>query len=156
MKLTSSHEFAADPHTVHAMLTDEAFLVRVTEAMDPEQIRAHATAEASEVDASFEAPGPVRAFLGDRVRIVQRTTWGAAASDGSREGQASTTVPGAPAAMTSVIRLTPTASGTRVAHEGDLTVSVPLLGRQIERAVAPVFTDTIEIQAREGRAWLAR
>lgn len=156
MKLSRSHDFAAPPDAVHAMYTDEAFLTGVSEAMDAEDVRVSATPDASEVDASFEVPGPVRAFLGERTRIVQRMTWCPALPDGSREAQASITVPGTPASMTAVVRLTPTASGTRADYDGDLTVAVPLVGRQIERAVAPVFADTIDIQAREGRAWLAR
>lgn len=156
MQLTSRQDFPADPATVHAMVTDEEFLAHAARRMGSPDARVEATPERSRVEASVESPPEVRSFIGPRLAIVQETTWGAAAPDGSRDGTISITVPGAPVTLVGTVRLAPTASGSTIDYDGDLDVKIPLVGGRVEREAAPAILDSLETQARVGRDWLTR
>lgn len=155
MKLTARQSYPADPATVHAMLTDEAFLDRAAVEMGAVEHSVAVTADTTTVDAALQAPAPVRAFLGPHLRLRTETTWGLAAGDGSRSGALRITVPGSPVLVRATARLAPAASGTTIEYEGDLDVSVPLLGPAIEQQAAPEVLAALAAQERAGRRWLA-
>ncbi|MFP5416034.1 MAG: DUF2505 domain-containing protein [Actinomycetes bacterium] len=156
MQFTNRQVFPADPHVVHAMVTDEDFLSHAAVEMGALDARVAADATRSAVHASVEPPAGVRPFVGPRLSIVQEMTWGQAAADGSRDGILSITVAGAPVTMRGTARLEPTASGSTITYDGELTVNVPLVGARIEQAAAPALLEALEAQGRVGRTWLTR
>ena len=81
-------------------------------------------------------PGFLERFLPDDGRVLEIFDWAAAADDGSRAGTWQADIPGAPARLGGTMRLEPTAAGSRYTIEGDVTVSVPLIGGRAERFIA--------------------
>lgn len=155
MELSACQDYPADPVAVHAMLTDEAFLARAASEQGALEHRVAATASRSALEVVVSAPGEIRRFVGDTLRIVLTTTWSDAAADGSRPGVLTVTVPGAPVTATADVRIEPTASGSTVCYDGTLSVAIPLLGAQIEKRAAPQVLDALAAQERAGRGWLA-
>ncbi|WP_232547686.1 DUF2505 domain-containing protein [Propioniciclava soli] len=154
MKLSARQTYPATPAEVHAMLTDEAFLTQMaTEAGAVEQ-RVVATAARTAVEVAVPSPAEVRTFLGPHLTLVLDTAYGDADADGARSGQLTITVPGAPVTAGAAFRLVPTASGTQLTYDGDLTVNVPLMGRSIEKKAAPEILDALAAQERAGQRWL--
>jgi len=79
-------------------------------------------------------PGFLERFLPADGQVVQTDEWGPAAG-GERHGRWSVSIPGAPASLGGTMRLEPTATGSRYAIEGDVTVKVPLIGGKAERFI---------------------
>lgn len=156
MHLTSRQDFPAPPARVYAMLTDEAFLRHAAVEMGSPDARVAASASRTAVEATIESPPEVRAFVGATLAILLEVAWGDAEPDGSRSGTFSMTVPGTPVTVAGTTRLEPTASGSVLAYDGELTVKVPLIGSRIEREAAPAIHEALDAQARVGRAWLTR
>ncbi|MDO5535234.1 MAG: DUF2505 domain-containing protein [Propionibacteriaceae bacterium] len=156
MQLSSRQEFPAPPADVFAMLTDEEFLRHAAGRMGATQSRVSATDTTTSMEATLLSPAPVRPFLGPTLMVRLALDWGQAEADGSRSGTFQVTVPGTPVNAQGSTHLAPTASGTEVSYEGDLTVKIPLVGARIEREAAPLITKALNAQARVGREWLAR
>lgn len=156
MQLSHRQEFPAAPERVFAMLTDEDFLRHAATEMGSPDARVAASASRTAIEAIIESPPEVRAFVGPSLPILLDVTWGAAEVDGSRSGAFSMVVTGAPVTVAGATRLQPTASGSELVYDGDLTVKVPLLGARIEREAAPAVLEALDAQARVGRAWLTR
>ncbi|WP_300082395.1 DUF2505 domain-containing protein [Propioniciclava sp.] len=155
MKITAAQSYPADPTAVHAMLTDEAFLARAASELGAVEHKVAATPSRSALEAALPAPSEIRRFIGDTLRIVMDTTWSDAAAGGSRDGVLTLTVPGAPMKAVADVRIAPAASGSTVTYDGDLTVSIPLVGGQIEKLAAPEILGALAAQERVGQAWLA-
>ncbi len=156
MHLTSRHELPADPDVAYAMLTDPAFLEQAAIASGATDIRVAASDARTAVQATIEAPAQARAFLGPQLSFTQQVTWGARTPDGGRTGQVSIDILRAPASAAGAVTLAPTAAGSVLNWEGELTVSVPLLGATIERQAAPLIVEMLDELGTQARAWLAR
>ena len=81
------------------------------------------------------APGFLAALLPDGP-VVQTDDWGPADADGGRTGTWRVELPGAPARLGGTLRLEPAGRVTRYVREGEVTVSVPLVGGKAERFIA--------------------
>lgn len=156
MRLTLRHTFAADPRRVHALLVDQGFLEHTCRELGAREFLVEAGDDESTVAADVPTPDAVRGFLGPLMRTRQEHAWDAAGADGSRTGTVMITVAGAPFLVTGVTALRPVAGGTEYAVDADLSVSVPLIGRTIERSAAPEITGLLQAQARLADTWLAR
>lgn len=156
MHLNSRQDFPAAAQRVHAMLTDEDFLRHAAVEMGSPEATVAATGSRTAVEATIEAPQEVRAFVGATLRILLEVSWGDAASDGSREGTFSMRVPGTPLTVNGTTRLEPTASGSALTYDGDLSVKVPIFGPRVEQEAAPIILEALDAQARVGRDWLTR
>lgn len=156
MQLTNRQDFPAPPDTVFAMVTDESFLRHAAAEMGSPDARVASSSTRTAIEATVEAPPEVRPFVGQHLTIAQEVTWGDAAGDGSRPGTFSITVPGAPVTFAGTVELAPTASGSTVTYDDELTVRIPLLGARIEKEAAPAILEALDAQARVGRSWLTR
>ena len=81
-------------------------------------------------------PGFLERFLPKDGRVVETFEWAPAAGDGTRRGTWKADIPGAPARLGGTMRLEPTATGSRYTIEGDVKVSVPLVGGKAEGFIA--------------------
>ncbi|MCW2680569.1 MAG: hypothetical protein JWM62_1970 [Frankiales bacterium] len=81
-------------------------------------------------------PGFLQRFLPSDGRVVEHFDWSPAAGDGTRRGTWTADIPGAPAKLGGTMRLEPTGSGSRYTIEGDVKVSVPLVGGKAEGFIA--------------------
>jgi len=64
-------------------------------------------------------------------------------------------VPGKPGSMTGTITLTEAAGVTTETIDGDIKVSIPLVGGKLEGVIADLFTTALQVEQEVGTAWLA-
>jgi hypothetical protein len=81
------------------------------------------------------APGFLARLLPDGP-VVQTDDWGPAGADGVRTGTWQVELPGAPARLGGTLRLEPVGDGTRYLRDGEVKVSVPLVGGKAEQFIA--------------------
>ena len=72
-----------------------------------------------------------------------------------RQGTVTVDVDGAPVRLAGTLRLAPDRAGTLETVAGDLKARVPIVGGRIEKAAEPAIRMAIEVEEREGRAWLS-
>ena len=81
-------------------------------------------------------PGFLERFLPKDGRVLETFDWAPANPDGSRHGQWSADIPGAPATLGGTMRIDPTEVGSSYTIEGEVKVKVPLIGGKAERFIA--------------------
>lgn len=155
MQLTAQQDFAAPPSQVAAMFTDRAFLEKVCVASHAEAHSVSVDGDHTTVSRTLEAPSAAAKFTGRTITIVEDLVWSPAASDGSRTGALTLTVPGLPVEMNGTVRLAAGGKGTRVDYAGDLSVNIPFVGKKLEQSAAPAILDGIGLQQEVGDTWLA-
>lgn len=156
MQLSSRQHFEADPHAVHAMVTDPDFLAETARAAGARDARVTASPHRTAVETSVETPSEVRAFVGPTLQLTQEAWWGAPGADGARRGTFTMRFAGLPVELGGTTTLAPAASGTVLDYAGELVVRLPLVGPMVERSAAPVILAALEVQERVGREWLRR
>lgn len=82
------------------------------------------------------APGFITRLLPEDGRVVQTDDWGPADADGGRSGTWRVELPGAPARLGGTLRVEPVGRATRYLREGEVKVSVPLVGGKAEHFIA--------------------
>ncbi len=106
--------------------------------------------------ATDEFPDIAKSLIGRTVDIVETTSWGGAAEDGTREAGFTLSVEQTPVNLVGGVHIT--SEGDACVHtvDGELSAHVPFLGGKIERAIGPIITRVIELEEQLGREWLAR
>lgn len=160
MKLTARHHFKASPDRVLAMLTDPAFLAHACERLGAHSHEVTVDGEASgspttSTRAVVEAPSEVSRFIGKTLTVVQTVAWGPRTASGGRDGRLDIAVPGLPVTLTGAAALSGTDAETSIDYDGELTVNVPFVDRQIEEQAAPEITGVLNSQQAIGEEWLA-
>lgn len=161
MDVRSELRFDADPATVFAMLTDEAYVERKSLAANA--IRAHATVQRSGDQVTItltrvmppDVPDFVRRFVGETIDITQTDVWEPAATDGSRRGTIALDLAGQPVTCRGTMALSHNGAGTTVTINGTLKANIPLFGGKIEQAVNQGLMEAAKIEEKVGREWLA-
>ncbi len=156
MQIEAHNDFAADPTTTHAMLTDPAFLSAVCVSSGDLSHRVDAVADHSAVERRLPAPSSVRKFLGETLTLVQDIHWHAPSANGARTGTLDLTVKGMPAKADVAIDLRPGGRGTVVDFTGEFAIRVPFVGSKLEAQAAPALLEGFAVQQRVGDEWLAR
>ena len=157
MKFRHEISYDAAPDEVFAMLREAVFREQVCEA----QHATDCTAEIDGVDDTMSVlvdqkrpadgiPSFAKKFVGDSIHIRQREEWSSPTS-----ATLDVTIPGKPGHMKGTITLRPLGDGTVETVEGDIKVSIPLVGAKIEGLVAELFEHALETEQRLGRKWLA-
>ena len=141
--VSSTFESAADVGTVFGILTSREWVATKAERFrDGSLLKEHDQRPDGGVElaVSRELPGGVPGFLERFLpkdgRVVETFSWQPPADDGTRRGTWKADIPGAPARLGGTMRLEPTASGSRYTIEGDVKVSVPLIGGRAETFIA--------------------
>jgi hypothetical protein len=157
MKFRHELRYDAAPDEVFAMLREAVFREQVCEAL-------HATECTAEIDGvddtmsvlvdqkrpSDGIPSFAKKFVGDTIHIRQREEWSSATN-----ATLDVTIPGKPGHMKGTVTLRPEGDGTVETVEGDLKVSIPLVGAKIEGLVAELFEHALQTEQRLGTKWLA-
>lgn len=163
MRFTAQISYDAPPDAVFAMLTDKGFQDRklaetgsleysstIDIAGNGAVITTNRTLPADRVPDAF------RSLLGGKLSVVQTETWASAEPGGSRTGEVSVQIPGAPLKMIGSLDLASDGhGGTIETVNGDLKASVPFIGGRIEKAAEPALRAAIDVEQRIGRQWLA-
>ena len=157
MRFRHEQHYAAPPADVHAMLVDESFRARVTDAQEARASTVDITPDGDAMTVRVDQtrgsegiPAFAQKIVGDSIRIVQVETWA-----GASEAALDVTITGKPGRLIGTISLTADGSGTVKVVDGDLRVNVPLLGGKLERLVADLLGVALDQEGRVGRTWLA-
>jgi len=154
MKTTLTLNFTGSCDRVAAMFVDPEFAVYVGEA-------AHATSTlVTPVDhgltavMTMDTPDSARKFLGREMHLTQTITWENPSPGGSRRGQMSLTMSGAPISLTGPMLLNPTPDGSTIVYDADFHVRIPLVGKKLEGKVEGYLEQIIHACEEFGNQWL--
>jgi hypothetical protein len=144
-KIDVSHDIPADVESVYAVITGEDWAAHKAEAFDDDARTEKRLVEAGDAVTLVMSrglppgiPGFLEKFLPKGGRATQTEVWGPA-KDGSRSGTWQGEIPGAPAKVGGRMSLTPISTGTRYRIEGEVKVSIPLVGGKAESFVAEMI-----------------
>ena len=156
MDISSRLEFAAPPADVYAMLTNQGYLEEVCVASRSISYEASVDGNVTRTSRGLPAPESAARFTGPVLTVLDETTWGPAAADGSRTADVRLSVKGQPVTMKGAMRLVPGGVGTEITLTGELKVNIPLFGRKMEQASAPAVLAGFRTQQQVGNDWLNR
>jgi hypothetical protein len=83
-----------------------------------------------------DLPDIAKTFVGPTLTIAEVQVWGPPAADGTRTGDLQVQIKGVPMTLKGTVRLSPNGSGSVQEINGDLKVSVPLIGGKLEKAAS--------------------
>lgn len=102
-----------------------------------------------------ELPDFIKKLVGDTIEVTQHEEWGLPDPAGRRTADLSLEIKGQPAKMTGKLTLADDHAGATQLVEGDLKVSIPLLGRKIEPEIAKGIIHAVKVEQKTGREWLS-
>lgn len=164
MRFDHTVEFPASPTEVARMLADRDFTDRRVRAAGATRHTASITESDDgsfllDVEATIPTtiiPATYRGLVGDSFVVRIEEQWSAPGADGGRTAEFGLNVSGVPARVNGTQALRPIAGGaTALDYRGDVTCSIPLLGRKIESAVVGAVDTVLEAERRVGLAYLA-
>jgi uncharacterized protein DUF2505 len=155
MDITTDLDFAASPGDVHAMMLDRGYQEQVCVESGSRRWEVKISPPQTWTSRALEAPASAARFTGSELVILEETTWGEPAADGSRQAQLVLTVERQPVSLRGTLHLGPGGRGTTVRLTGELKVNVPLLGRKLEQSAAPAVLAGFRTQQNTGDKWLA-
>lgn len=161
MDIHRETRYAADPETVFAMLTDEAFLRRRAErshALDWDaSVKADGNMLTSVLRQSLPAsflPEVARKLTGETVELTEGITWSPPNPDRSRDGTISLDVTQAPVTLRGTIILSLSGAQTAQVVRAELKASIPLIGKKVEEAAAPAVILAVDTMQEISEDWL--
>lgn len=155
MDINSRAHFDATPDQVVAMMTDPAWWQDVHRRAGGTTSNAVVTGDSLSLDVAMPAPSQITTFVGSTLTAKQTLSWQPAGPNGSREGTLQIVPQGMPAKADGHASVRPDATGTEVIYTGTFTVSVPLVGKKLEKTAAPHITQAFNMQQDAGNDWLA-
>jgi hypothetical protein len=155
MDLSSHLDFAAEPASVYAMMTDEKYLEEVCVASGSLSYHFSVGGSTTRTSRTLPAPDSAARFTGPQLTVDEEVLWGDPSSDGSRTGTVTMTVLGQPVRFRGKLELSAGGRGSVVDITGELKVAIPLLGRKLEESAAPAVTEGYKTQQEVGDRWLA-
>ncbi|GAA3531969.1 hypothetical protein AFL01nite_20290 [Aeromicrobium flavum] len=156
MKLTERFEYPATPDQVFALVSDPTFReescrhqgardydVKVTTEGDTTVVTIERTMES-------DMPDFIKKLTGDSVTVTQIEKWGPADAAGTRTADVSVDIHGQPARMRGTSTITATGATTAMTLDGDVKVSLPLIGKRIEPEVAKAISASLREEVEFG------
>ncbi|MEO7259725.1 MAG: DUF2505 domain-containing protein [Jatrophihabitantaceae bacterium] len=101
-----------------------------------------------------QVPDFIRRFVGESIAIGQVEQWSPPGPTGDRTAVVNVTVKGQPASMSGSMMLSPAPEGSTELVIGEVKVSIPFLGRQIEPEIVKVIEAALRIEQRVGQDWV--
>jgi hypothetical protein len=157
MKFRHDMTYDAAVADVSAMLDDPAYRDRVLRAQggvrgtfEIETEGDITTAVVDQVQPAAGLPSFATKFVGSEINIVQREEWSSA-----EYADLHVTIPGKPGRMVGSISLTEDGGTTTEIVEGDISVSIPLVGGKIEKLIADMLRKALRAEEQVARAYLA-
>ncbi len=153
-RLSKQLTYDAPAAAVAAMLDDAAFreevlarqkVARGSVRIDGDLVRIEQVRPAGDI------PSFARKLVGDEIVIVQTETWTSPTS-----ADVELAIPGKPGEAVGTLRLVESGGTTTQVMDLDLSVRVPLVGAKLEKLVAGLFSDALDVEHRVGVEWLAR
>jgi len=145
-KLDVSYDIPAPVESVYAVISGEDWAAQKAKAFDDESRQESRTVAAGDAVTLVVSrglpdgiPGFLEKFLPRGGRARQTETW-SPSEGGARRGTWQGEIPGAPAHVGGTMSLEPTATGTRYRIQGEVKVSIPLVGGKAESFVVDMIT----------------
>lgn len=101
-------------------------------------------------------PDIARKFVGNGVAMTQVDTVSAPAADGSRTVSTEVKVNGMPVSAQATQKLTPEGEQTRLDVNGEVSCSIPLVGKKIAVAAEPQVGRVLKVLGSSAEKWLAQ
>lgn len=163
MKVASTHQYAAPPDVVFAMMTTPEVLTEKYTALGHHDVHIlEHTDDGGEVSVRsrrsvpMEVPGFAKKFLSPTNSVEQRDHWQPPAADGSRTGTWEVQAKGVPVSAGGALRLAPGAGRTTTVEiTGEVKCSVPLLGGKLATFVGGDVQRTLDAEEQFNDGWLA-
>jgi|SRR5690625_1223027 len=166
MRFHATADYPATAHEVAGLFADPDFVdakiaaSRATEGSkeitgDPEGAFTVTTTRTMPPDL---APAQYRKFLpGGGVRLTLIEAWQAPDGQGNRRGELTMKIAGAPASASGQCRLENSGAGaSRLTYEGEINVSIPLIGPRVEQAAVETVEQVMAAERAIAAQWLAR
>ena len=162
MRLNERLEYPASPDEVFAMITDTSFREAVCQAtgalswtvqIDPaEGGTGGASVMVTRVMPS-EVPDMVKKIVGETIEVVQSEQWEPADGVG-HHAELLVEIEGQPAKMLGSETIAAEGEGATLTVDGDIKVSIPLVGGRLEKEVARAMTAALQVEHRRGLDYL--
>lgn len=153
MEIIATHQYPQPPEPTFAMLTDPAFLEAVCSATDPLDYTVYSDGLRTGARRTMRNHPSIERFTGATITVTDEVSWEPDSVGGTRRGRTLVSVEGMPVQLAGTVVLAPAGDGSSLSYDGDLTVSIPLLGGVLERQAAPLLLEALDIQARVAQTW---
>ncbi|HET7734694.1 MAG TPA: DUF2505 domain-containing protein [Nocardioidaceae bacterium] len=153
MRFQHSSRYDAPPTDVYAMLTDATFreeVCRAVKSVDSSVDVTGSTVTIYQTQRVRKIPAFAAKLVGETIEIHQVERW-----TSPTQADLELTIPGKPGHLRATITLTPSGDGTDYRADGDLKVSVPLVGGKLESVIADLLELFLTREHQAGQAWLA-
>ncbi len=156
MKLSERFEYPASPDQVFALVSDPTFR---EESCVHQGARDHTVTVTTEGDNTIvtiertmesDMPDFIKKLTGDAVTVTQVETWGPADASGTRTADITVDIHGQPARMKGTSTISGSGSTTVMTLDGDVKVSLPLIGKRIEPEVAKAISASLREEVEFG------
>ena len=162
MHFSATSDYPADVNTVAAMLADEDFARRRAAATDPLEQSTEVTrdGEAFTVTTKLKMPTTMvppkfRSFAPSSLNVTLVEAWTAPAADGVRTSTFNVDIQGVPAKVRGTQKLAPSAAGSTKTYDGEVTASIPLVGKKMEQMAVAAVDKIVQVERRIALEYLA-
>lgn len=163
MEFTTVATYPADAETIRALLTDPEFTkYRLSQAgIEASSIEASESGAGQRLTivvpiSSDMVPANYRRFVPESLSATITELWHPVAGDRSPTGVMSAEFSGVPVKACADFRLTSQGETCERSFEGEVKVSIPLVGRAIEQKAVGMLESLVAAEARAAAAFLAR
>lgn len=161
MKLSESYTYPAAVEEVYALIVDPSFRESGCEAQGSTDYDVNVVADGGGHTVTIKRTMPaddmpefVKKLTGNSVKVVQTEAWGPADSAGGRAADVKVEILGQPAQMKGTATLNGSGDATEFVVDGDVKVSIPLVGKKIEPVVSKAIVRALETDVELGTARL--
>lgn len=158
MRFRHTNTYPAGVEQVHAMLTDRDFRQEVCASIHSVACAVEVTTAASGVGVEVrqtqvarKIPPMAQKLIGEHVEIVQREQWSS-----ERDGTFEMEIPGKPGHLRGTVTLGEQGEGCVQTFEGDLRITIPLVGGKLEKLVGDLLKKALTAEQEVGVSWLGR
>lgn len=153
MRFQHTSSYDAAPDEVYPMLLDPMFREKVCvriKSVDHSVSVSGQTVSISQTQRVRKVPAFAAKLVGETITINQVETWTSPTT-----ADLELTIPGKPGHLRGRIALTPSGEGTTYSVDGDLKVSIPLVGGKLEGLIEELLKLFLKREHETGQAWLA-
>lgn len=143
MKFTHRAEYPATAEVVWAEMSSQDFQNAKCEATTAGDWSSNVATTADKTTITSERvlptddlPDIAKTFVGPTLTIAEVQSWGPPEADGTRTADLKVQIKGAPMTLKGTVRLSPSGSGSVQEIQGEVKVSVPLIGGKLEKAAS--------------------
>ncbi len=162
-KISGELHFEADPATVYAMISDQAYVQAKNERTGGQNVEAAVTdngADGATIvvsrDLPAEIPSFAKKFVGEKISTTQTDSWGPADDDGNYAAKFHVDFGKAPIVIDGTMSITADGSGAVLRVAADVKASVPFVGGKLEGVAAEQFDRAVRNEQPIGAEWLTR